>query len=154
MFLHNLTVIPPLTRTLSLSVSLCHPRIRSNYRFAVSTASLSFVFFIIVYFRTRIEISLALPKIFHRENRIPMISNLSFSNTSCDRIVTVIYRWIEKLAWPGMAAPRRVASNSFQLAAGKGRRERRKVASKKYAESCASAIPIARCVEREKLSYR
>lgn len=151
MFLHNLTVIPPLTRTLSLSLCLSS---KNSFELPIRCFSLSLVFFIIVYFRTRIEISLALPKIFHRENRIPMISNLSFSNTSCDRIVTVIYRWIEKLAWPGMAAPRRVASNSFQLAAGKGRRERRKVASKKYAESCASAIPIARCVEREKLSYR
>lgn len=153
MFLHNLTVIPPLTRTLSLSVSLCHPRIRSNYRFAVSTASLSFVFFIIVYFRTRIEISLALPKIFHRENRIPMISNLSFSNTSCDRIVTVIYRWIEKLAWPGMAAPRRFQ----QFSTCSGEREKGEEKSSGHGEQkirgklreCNSD-----CIEREKLSYR
>lgn len=58
------------------------------------------------------------------------------------------------MAWPGMAAPRRVASNSFQLAAGKGRRERRKVAataSKKYAESCASAIPIASNVKNYRI---
>lgn len=126
MFLHNLTVIPPLTRTLSLS--LCHPRICSNYRFAVSTVSLSLspsvsfplLIFLIVYFRTRIEISLTLPKILYHENRIRMISNLSFSNTSCDRIVTIIYRY-RKVGVVGMA-PRRAASNSFQLVQrGKGR---------------------------------
>lgn len=145
MFLHNLTVIPPLT------LSLCHSRICSNYRFAVSTVSpslplsLSFplLVFFIVYFRTgiekpRIEISLVLPKIFYRENRIPMISNLSFSNTSCDRIVTIIYRY-RKVGVVGMAAPRRAASNSFQLAAG-WRERRGEVAvtmSKKYVKSCA-----------------
>lgn len=67
-----------------------------------------------------------------------MISNLSFSNTSCDRIVTIIYRY-RKVGVVGMAAPRRAASNSFQLAAGQ-RERRREVAvtmSKKYVKSCA-----------------